>query len=64
MTRARETADLLTAQTLNVTSSAVLQDLTVNGTQTIINTLNATYIYAAFAEAPSINLYGAQANAR
>ena len=31
-------AGVVTAQTLNVTSSAVLQDLTVNGTQTIINT--------------------------
>ena len=28
------------------------------------NTSTATFIYAAFAEAPSINLYGAQANAR
>jgi hypothetical protein len=28
------------------------------------NGSGATYIYAAFAEAPSINLYGAQANAR
>jgi hypothetical protein len=28
------------------------------------NTSSATYIYAAFAESPTINLYGAQANAR
>ena len=32
------TATTLDATTLNVTSSAVIQDLTVNGTQTIINT--------------------------
>ena len=28
----------ITSQTLNITSSAIIQDLTVNGTQTIINT--------------------------
>jgi hypothetical protein len=32
------TATTLDAATLNVTSSAVIQDLTVNGTETIINT--------------------------
>jgi len=36
----------------------------IRDTDAEINAGTATYIYAAFAEAPSFNLYGAQANAR
>ena len=36
----------------------------IRGTDVEINASGGTYIYAAFAETPSFNLYGAQANAR
>ena len=46
-----------------------LVDITSNGfkmrgTDSSSNSSSATYIYAAFAESPSFNLYGGQANAR
>jgi len=57
----------------NASDTSSLTDMTVNalsngfyisGAGTEINANTGTYIYAAFAESPSFNLYGGQSNAR
>ena len=63
----------ITSQTLNVTSSAIIQNLTVNGTQTIINTSvldvadknigiasTATKLNNAALDGAGITIYGSQ----
>ena len=63
----------ITSQTLNVTSSAIIQNLTVNGTQTIINTnvldvadknigiaSTATKLSDAALDGAGITIYGSQ----
>jgi hypothetical protein len=44
--------------------SATIWDLNSNGAKDVYNGFSGTFIYAAWAETPTFNLYGAQANAR
>jgi len=52
--------ELTTGFDLDITSNG----FKIRNTNSGHNTLSGTYIYAAFAETPSFNLYGGQANAR
>ena len=52
--------ELTTSFDLDITSNG----FKIRNTNSGHNTLSGTYIYAAFAETPSFNLYGGQSNAR